>query len=74
MLISPSRKPTASRKFSTGMTCNPSTTAASAAFSAGTSTPVIFSARARQAMGSTPLTGRTCPVNASSPTMTKLSN
>ena len=33
------------------MTCRPSTTAASAAFSAGTSTPVLPSARARSAIG-----------------------
>ena len=37
------------------MTCRPATTAASAAFSAGTSTPVLPSARARRATGSTPL-------------------
>ena len=56
------------------MTCKPSTTAASAAFSTGTSSPALPSARARHAMGSTPLTGRTAPVSASSPTMMKLSN
>ena len=56
------------------MTCRPSTTAASAAFSAGTSTPVLPSAFARNATGSTPLHGRTAPVSASSPTMMKLSS
>ena len=56
------------------MTCRPATTAASAAFSAGTSTPILPSARARRAIGRTPLHGRTAPVSASSPTMTKLSS
>jgi len=74
ILISPSRKPAASRRFWTGITVNPSTTAASAAFSAGTRTPAFPSARARQAMGKTPLTGRIAPSRANSPTITKFSS
>ena len=55
ILISPSRNCAASRRFWTGMTCKPATTAASAAFSAGTSTPIFPSAFARIATGNTPL-------------------
>ncbi len=74
ILTSPSRKPTASRRFWTGMTCKPATTPASAAFSGGTRIPARPSARARSAIGSTPLTDRTAPLSASSPTMTKFSS
>src|ERR1041385_5463283 len=46
ILISPSRNCVASRRFWTGMTLRPATTAASGALSAGTSTPVLPSALA----------------------------
>src|SRR5205814_5790882 len=45
-----------------GMTCSPLTTAASAALSFGTSSPILSSALARSAIGRTPLTVRTPPV------------
>src|ERR1041385_201656 len=45
-----------------GMTCRPLTTAASAALSFGTSRPILPSAFARSAIGSTPFTERTAPV------------
>src|SRR5205823_11674114 len=54
-----------------GMTCRPLTTAASAALSFGTSRPILPSALARSAIGRTPLTVRTAPVRARSPTLTK---
>src|SRR6266498_2935305 len=62
IFTSPSRKPTASRRFWMGMTCRPLTTAASAALSFGTSKPILSSALARSAIGRTPLTVRTPPV------------
>ena len=65
------QKLAASHKFSTGMTLIPPTTAASAALSVGTSTPVLPSSRASNAIASTPLTDRTAPVNANSPVTAK---
>src|SRR5438552_18542429 len=67
ILVSPSRKLQASRRFWIGMTRNPATTAASAAFSGATKMPVRPSSRARNAIGKTPLTGRTGPVGLLSP-------
>ena len=70
----PSKKHVASRKFRTGITHNPSTTAASAAFSTGTITLARPSVRARNAIADTPFTGRTAPFNANSPDITKFSS
>jgi transposase len=53
----------ASRRFRMVMDCKPETTVASPALSGGTRMPVRPSARARRAIGRTPLTARTAPVS-----------
>ena len=59
----------ASASVATGYTASPSTTAASAAFAAGTTIARRPSSRAPTAIGSTPRTGRTAPSSPSSPTI-----
>ena len=64
----PFRKSTASRSVVAPIASIPSTTAASAAFAAGTRMRSSPSSLARTAMGSTPRTGRSVPSSDSSPT------